>query len=287
MSNVGILSDLYPSAYEDWIDPKSILQVICVSHAEIGELSKGSRSHKKLLEESIFFYNSFYHPSLKGDYGRVEPIALPEFLDEAWPLPDMATTEAFRAQMREDFFCSMKPSIGSKTTRLSWFMPITVMVDLFAVASTIHRTQTSFVFKEVSQNLFASLIDKGWQEKICVGADIIKCVVDPTSVTFKYHIGRSTLYGNFCYYRSRMKGANLWEQIDQSEPAHVVTIECEMGDWHRNLEVGFTWSLALVRSEVELALGSNAPDTFLICIVEGEHILQKVRLLRTNIRNLI
>lgn len=77
------------------------------------------------------------------------------------------------------------------------------------------------------------------------------------------------------------------EQIDQSEPTHVVTIECEMGDWRQNLEVRFTWSLALVRSEVELTLGSNAPETFFICIVEEEHIVQKVRLLRSYIRNFI
>jgi hypothetical protein len=31
------LSDLYPSVYKDWIDPESIIGVVYVMHAEIGE----------------------------------------------------------------------------------------------------------------------------------------------------------------------------------------------------------------------------------------------------------
>jgi len=39
-----------------------------------------------------------------GGFGHLEAIPLPLFDDLNWLLPDMATIEAFRAKMREDFF---------------------------------------------------------------------------------------------------------------------------------------------------------------------------------------
>ena len=63
-------------------------------------------------------------------------------------------------------------------------MSIGVMVDLFACASSIHKTRTLFVFKEISEELFDSLMDQGWNEKIVIGADVIKCLIDAKSVLF-------------------------------------------------------------------------------------------------------
>ncbi len=134
--------------------------MFCVTHVEIGELSKGSQNHRQLLHDSIFFYNVEYIPDPKGGYGYTNPTPLPNFNDPSWPLPDMSTTEAFRAQMREDFLRACKPGTGSKITRISWFMPIAVMVDLFAIADNMHRTPTLFVIKHISNELFASLMDK-------------------------------------------------------------------------------------------------------------------------------
>jgi len=59
-----------------------------------------------------------------------------------------------------NFLSSMKQSIGSKQTSLSWIMPFSVMVDLFAASSSIQKTWTLFVFKDLSEELLSSLIDK-------------------------------------------------------------------------------------------------------------------------------
>jgi len=205
---------LYPSTHVDWIDSKSVTGVICVTHAEIGEATIGEQTHKQLLEESVSFYNAWYHPNQRG-YRRTEAIPLPAFDDPNWPLPDMATTEAYRACLRVDFLSSMKQSTGNKQTSLSWFMPLDVMIDLFAISNSIHKTRTLFVFKDLSEELLNSLMDKGWDMKISSGADEIKCMVDRESIIFKYHIGRSTLYANFQYNRMRLMDGNIWKSIDQ------------------------------------------------------------------------
>jgi hypothetical protein len=223
---VCFISDLYPSHFQDWVDPESVLQVVCVTHADIGEVTKGDRTHKQLLEDSIFFYNAWYHPNpTNRGYGRIESISLPQFDDPAWPLPDMATTEAFRAKLQEDILSSMKPNTGSRATHLSWFMPVAVMVDLFVVASNIRKTRTLFVFKDISTQLFNSLIDQGWDEKITIQLDQVKCTVDRNSLRFKYHIGRSMLYVDFQYNRFKIRAGSVWEQMDQSEVVHIVKID--------------------------------------------------------------
>ena len=67
--------------------------------------------HKQLLEDSIFFYNIWYHPNPTNQgYGRIESIPLPQFDDPAWPLLDMATTKAFRAKLWKDILSLMKPN---------------------------------------------------------------------------------------------------------------------------------------------------------------------------------
>jgi len=176
----------------------------------------GDCTHKQLLEESVFFYNVWYHPNKNG-YGYVEPILLPNFNDPSWPLPNMATSEAFRARLRSDFQSSMKHSTGNRQTHISWFIPIAVMIDLFSIASSIHKTRTLWIFKDLSEELFNSLMDKGWDVKVVHGADEVQCVVDHESVLFKFHIGRSTLYTNFQYNRMRLMDGNVWTSIDQKQ----------------------------------------------------------------------
>ena len=155
-------------------------------------------------------------------------------------------------------------------------MPINVMVDLFAVANNIHRTPTLFVFKYISEDLFASLMDNGWNESIVLMADEIKCIIDPHSVIFKYHIGRSILYVNFQFNRLRLKAGGVWEQIDQQEHIQIIMVECVMGDWQQEIEVGYNWPLTSLRSEIENALGSAAPKDFKMAIVQEDHPIEKV-----------
>ena len=47
-------------------------------------------------------------------------------------------------------------------------------------------------------------MDKGWESKISISADVIKSIVDQTSMIFRYHINTSTLYFNFVYNQEQM-----------------------------------------------------------------------------------
>lgn len=264
---------LYPSNFTDWVDPQSIMGIIVVVHAEIGELTCGNRSHAELLQDSVFFYNASYIPrSSQSTFGKLIPIGLPDFNSPDWPLPDMSTTEAFRKFFREDMHNAMRPNTGSKQTHLSWFLPIHVFIDLFAiVVADMQKTNTMFVFKYVKDELTNSLMDKGWESKITIGADVIKTTVDQASMKFRYHISRSTLYCNFVYNRERMGVDNKWEPIDHLELEQMVTIQCEMGDdWREELEVGLSWSLSDVRKEILVSLGAGFDTDFRMCIVDND-----------------
>ncbi len=92
----------------------------------------------------------------------------------------MATFEAFCLKLRNDFHIAMKPLIGSCVTHFQWFMPIHVI----SMANSIHKTPTTFVFKNPSQELFNSLMDSSWSSKTTIGADIIKCTIDTKTVVF-------------------------------------------------------------------------------------------------------
>ena len=268
---MSFCADLYPSEYKDWVHPQSILGVIVVMHSEIGELTRGNRLHSELLADSIFFYNALYKPRREpGGFGRLEPIALPSFDSPEWPLPDMSTTESFRAKLRQDFHSSMRPTTGSKQTHLCWFMPIGVFVDLFFIGSNMHRTKTMFVYKHASDELCASLMDSGWDSKVTFGADVLKTIVARDSLKFRYHISRSTLYANFVYNRHKMLRDNTWEALDQYEHVQTVSLHCEMGDIQQELEVGMSWTVHEVRQEMLIHFGAALNSDFDIWIVSGD-----------------
>lgn len=271
---------MYPSGYEDWIDPKSILGVIVVLHAEIGEAIRGSRSYKELLDDSVFFYNAAFKPAdLPATYGQLIPIPLPPFHSSEWPLPDMATSEAFRAKFWRDFQESMKPSTGSKITRLSWFVPIGVFIDLFAIAEeNMHKTPTMFVFKQASKELCASLMDSGWDSKTTDGPDFIRVGDDHASLSFRYHIGRSTLYATFIYNRYRRIASGTWEAIDQSELEIPVTLHCEIGNYNQDIDVGLSWSFSDIRQEITMQIGPAAETDFKMWILDVNNKVVKVNM---------
>lgn len=150
----------------------------------IGERTRGVRSHAELLRDNVFFYNATYIPrSNPLNFGTRLPTPLPGLESSEWPLPDMYTTEAFRARFRIEFQSAMRPTTGSKQTHFSCFLPIHVFVDLFLVASSnVTRKPTMFVFKPVKKELTDSLMDQGWNIKVSIGVDHIKCTVDSTSL---------------------------------------------------------------------------------------------------------
>jgi hypothetical protein len=205
---------------------------------------------------------------------------MPSFDSLEWPLPGMLTTETFSAKMRSDFRTSMKPTTGSRQTHLQWFLPIFVMVDLFSCASNIHKSKTQFAFKDVTEELMSSLMDKGWRETVTDGGDggdIIKCVVDLASIVFKFHIGRSTLYTNFQYNRECYIHESGWLPMDQVGTVIVVTIVCEYENWCCEIEVGKDWQLPSLRQEIEVKLGGDCPRDFSMWILQDGHTPLKVK----------
>lgn len=94
----------------------------------------------------------------------------------------MSTTESFRAKFRLDFQNAMRPTTGSKHTHLSWFLPFCVFVDLFYCATNMHKTAMRYVIKlQASDDLYSFIMDKGWDDKVTIGADIVKTVVHKDS----------------------------------------------------------------------------------------------------------
>lgn len=269
---------MYLSEYEDWISPQSILGVIVVTHAEIGELTRGSRSHSQLLEDSVFFYDAFYRPRHGTGYGTIESIPLPAFDSPYWPLPDMATTESFRAKLWQDFQNSMRPTTSSKQTNISWFMPIGVFIDLFYVATNMRRTKMMFVYKEVTEELCASLMDRGWDTKITRirDAEFLKTIAARGSMSFRYHIPRSTLYANFVYNRYRLLPDKTWEPLEQYEPIETVILLCDLDDVTHELEVGLTWTIHEIRQEIRVMFAACEESAFDIWIVNEHGVASKV-----------
>lgn len=114
-------SDLFPCYYEDWVHPASIVGIIVAVHADIGELVHHDRSHRELLNASVYFFKWVYAPPAGSElYGALEEIPLPSFNSSAWPLPDMSTSECFRAKMRTDFRGAMKANTGSRRSHAQW-----------------------------------------------------------------------------------------------------------------------------------------------------------------------
>ena len=150
------------------------------------------------------------------------------------------------------------------------------MVAFFS-GTTFHRTPTLFVFKNFDEDGFDSVMDKGWDSKGCLGADIIKCIIHRPTVIFRYHIGQSTLYANYQYYRQRLIHGSDWEPLEQIQVDLMVKINCEFHNGESvELEVGSKWTLTSIRQEVIIALGYNAQEEFSMCIVEGGHIRARV-----------
>lgn len=119
-----------------WLE--SVFDVILVLYHEIGEALRNGRTHKQLLENGTFFLRGVYVPASGSNlYGNIEALPLPELKDQDWPVPHMNNSESFRLKMALDIAGAMKRGTGSLVAHIQWFMPIHVMVDLFAKADTM------------------------------------------------------------------------------------------------------------------------------------------------------
>lgn len=256
---------LYQSYWDDWVDPTAVMDVILMLHHEVGEAAvRNGRSHKTLLENGTFFLKAVYVPQSGSSlYGSLEELPLPALDDPYWPLPDMHTSEAFRLKLATDISEAMKGGTGSKSAHVKWFMPVHVMVDLFAVAENPRRTATMYVFKSPAEAILSSLMDVGWDEKFQAGQDVLKCVVSKPSMIFRYHLARQVLYLNFQYVRYRKEGL-LWIPIDQAVVQHMICVTVEFqGKELPGIEVGSLWPVSHIREEISILLPREAiPDYY-------------------------
>jgi hypothetical protein len=277
-TKLGMANYLYASVSEDWVHPASILGPILVLHVEIGEATRNRQSHAELLDIGTFFLGGLYLPPT-GDtlYGKVEALPLPGFNDVEWPLPDMHTSEAFRTKLTLDFANAMKATTGSSFVHHQWFMPIHVMVDLFAVAAdSIRRTPTLFVLSSPSEALLSSLMNPGWNEKFHIGQDVIKCVANRTSIVFRYHVGRQTLYTRFMYTRYRGAANSQWEALDHLPEEVMVEVSCMFrGNLLPTFEVGKGWPVSHLRHEIAMALGDDVPGQYNLVLIEANGVREK------------
>jgi len=156
-------------------------------------------------------------------------------------------------------------------------MPIHVMVDLF-LSITFYRTPAFFVFHNISDACFTSLMDDGWDVKYNVAANVIKSVVSKQSVIFKYHIGRSILYVTFEYNRLRLQHGMELEEVDQTQSFSTISVECEVPHEEKKLvlEVGSSWTLTNIRNELSMHLATEFIHNFSFHIIEDGIILEKV-----------
>ena len=136
-------------------------------------------------------------------YGELEEIALPRFSSPSWSLPDMMTSEVFRAKMRLDFRSALKFSTGSRRSHLQWFLPLHVFVDLFASAPTRTRSPTLYTICDIDNVVFGDLMGARWDQKTMDCIDVIRYTVNHPSVWFRFHIARQTLYANFYFVREK------------------------------------------------------------------------------------
>lgn len=235
-------------------------------HADIGELIHHDRTHRELRDVSIFFYKWVYVPATgDGLYGHLEEIPLPRLSSPTWPLPDMSTSEAFRAKLRFDFRTALKPNTGSHRSHCQWFVPFMVFVDLFAGAKNKIRSPTLFTIRNLDDREFADLMDIGWSSKTVVTEEIIKCIVFCPSVVFRYHIARQTLYVNFYFTRERAVGQE-WVPMEHESGTEIVNLPCEVMDSNPvvflNFNVGIDWPISHLRMEVQITMGQDAPTQF-------------------------
>jgi hypothetical protein len=111
---------LFPSYFDDWVEPGSMVGLITVMHADIGTRIYYDRSPRELREASIYFFKFVYVPptSSSGLYGDLEELPPMGFGTLDWPLPDMGTSEAFRAKLRRDFLAALKPNSESRRSHI-------------------------------------------------------------------------------------------------------------------------------------------------------------------------
>lgn len=110
-------------------------------------------------------------------------------------------------------------------------------MDLFAVAHSVHKTATFFIFKKPSDDLMSSLMDNKRHEKVTIG-NVVWYTVDKMSIDFMYYFGQSILYCNFQFNCMRFnQTSKQWEAIilingsQQWWLSYIWNGQLEAGEW--------------------------------------------------------
>ena len=107
--------------FEDWVDPTSMLGVIYVIHAQLGEATKIGISYHQLLNNRTFDLEAICAlPTPSQSFAELEPL----------PFPDMHTSESIHSKLFTIclfcyyyyYYLVMKATIGSKFAHIQWFI---------------------------------------------------------------------------------------------------------------------------------------------------------------------
>ena len=124
-----VLSSQYGAPY--YFQPiESMIGIFNVYHAYVGEQIFQEHTHGALAKQGIFFYDMFYfEPILPTSWGRLSPLALPNFKE--WAVPATTTSESYRVKLYKEIQKSLKATTATKNVRITIFMPIEVFVEFF------------------------------------------------------------------------------------------------------------------------------------------------------------
>ncbi len=114
------------------------------------------------------------------------------------------------------------------------------------------------------------MMNPGWSEKFHIGQDVIKCVVNRSSIGFRYHVGRQTLYTRFQYTRFRGAANNRWDAIDHLPDVEMVEVCCLFrGSAMPTFQVGKAWPVSHLRHEIAMTLGDGVPKEYNMVVLEA------------------
>lgn len=226
-----MITDIYPSSYEEWQPVECILGFMDVLHGSIGELQYAGRRSIQLAEAGIFFYDHYYQLLDKeNSHGALQEESLPTWGSLDWPIPHGSITESYRAKLFAEVARSLKPGSVTRIVKISICMPIGVFVELFSKLQ-IKVSKTMLSFKVREEDELQGFLDAGWDRS---NSQHVICEVNHKSISIKYMIASQNFIMSFAYKRKRYIGGQLVsmdEDEDSIRPSNnVLEISVFEGD---------------------------------------------------------
>ena len=158
-----IVSDIYPSSYEEWQPIECIVGVIHVLHGHVGKLQYEGRNGGSLADEGLFFYDHFYQLQDRcNTKGYLQALPLEAEKNRlAWPVPDCFAMEAIYSKLYRDVQRSLRPTIPTKLVRIMLSVPINSFVEVFGDFD-VRTTKTMLASRRMDKELLAKLLRNQW-----------------------------------------------------------------------------------------------------------------------------